>query len=52
MKDSKIYIIEFRNLEGKRDYQCYTETTIKKVFNVACKFCKENNYELIGVREA
>lgn len=52
MKASKVYIIEFRNSEGKRDYQGYVETTIKKAFDAACKFCKANNYELLGVREA
>lgn len=52
MKAGKVYIIEFRNSEDKRDYQCYTETTIKKVFDVAYRYCKANKYELIGVREA
>lgn len=52
MKTKKVYIIEFRNSEGKRDYTCYTETTIKKVFDVAYRYCKKNKYELIGVREA
>jgi len=52
MKTEKVYIIEFRNSEGKRDAQCYVETTIKKAFDVAYKYCRENKYELIGVREA
>ena len=52
MKASKVYIIEFRNSEGKRDYQCYAETNIKKVFDVAYRYCKANKCELIGVREA
>lgn len=29
-----------------------TETTIKKAFDAAYKYCRENKYELIGVREA
>lgn len=29
-----------------------TETAIKKARNVARKYCRENKYELIGVREA
>lgn len=52
MKTEKVYIIEFRDSEGKRDSQCYVGTTIKKAFDAAYKYCGENKYELIGVREA
>lgn len=51
-ESEKVYIIEFRNSEGKRDAQCYAETTIKEAFDAAYKYCRENKYELIGVREA
>lgn len=52
MKTEKIYIIEFRNSEGKREAATYSATTIKKAFDTACKYCKSRCVELIGVREA
>lgn len=52
MKTEKVYIIEFRNSEGKRDAQCHKATTINKAFETARKYCKARCVELIGVREA
>lgn len=52
MKASKVYIIESRNSERKRGAVTYRATTIKKAFDVAYKYCRENKYELIGIREA
>ena len=52
MKTEKIYIIEFRNSEGKRDAVTYRATTINKAFETARKHCKATCVELIGVREA
>lgn len=52
MKTEKIYIIEFRNSEGKRDAQCHRATTINKAFETARKYCKARCVELTGVREA
>lgn len=52
MKTEKIYIIEFRNSEGKRDAVTYRATTINKAFETARKYCKARCVELIGIREA
>ena len=52
MKTEKIYIIEFRNSERKRDAVTYRATTIIKSFETARKYCKARCVELIGVREA
>lgn len=50
MKTEKIYIIEFRNSERKRDAVTYRATTINKAFETARKYCKARCVELIGVR--
>lgn len=52
MKTEKIYIIEFRNSEGKRDAVAYGATTINKAFETARKYCKARCVELTGIREA
>lgn len=52
METKKVYIIEFRHYEGKRDAVTHTATTIKEAFDNAYKACKARCLELIGVREA